>query len=244
MDKRGLISFVAEAVAARWQCDAGAFFRGENSFFVREGCALDMLTFGAGLCARGDADMMALMRERFPKKSARFVMEPACLRVIDAALRERGYFLSGENDRYLRIGGRVRIPAPEGYEYRLYEGDAMEQVWAYAGFGNALNYKDDVIALCAFAPGEDAPVAMTAADDRMGDLWQIGVDTLPAHRRRGLAAYLTAALADAIEARGKTPYYTTWMPNLASANVALRAGFLPVWVEYEAIPLADAVERE
>lgn len=88
----------------------------------------------------------------------------------------------------------------------------------------------DVIAYGAFE-GEQV-VALAAADDYLETMWQIGIDTLPKYRGKGLATFLVQALTKEIIKQDRIPYYTTWSANLASINVALATGFRPVWVEY------------
>ncbi len=108
----------------------------------------------------------------------------------------------------------------------------MSVLYKNQGFDNALNYKNDVIAFGAYH--ENQLVALAGADDNLVNLWQIGIDTLPSYRNKGLACYLVKTLADEIEKRGALAYYTTWSPNIASTAVALKAGFLPTWVGYYA----------
>ena len=68
-------------------------------------------------------------------------------------------------------------------------------------------------------------------------LWQIGVNVLPSHRGRGLAAGLTALLKDELLRRGIVPFYGTAQSHIFSLNTARNAGFRPAWAEVWARPL-------
>lgn len=69
-------------------------------------------------------------------------------------------------------------------------------------------------------------------------MWQIGIDVLPAYRRRGIAAALTSRLALEILRRDRIPFYCAAWSNLKSVRNAFRSGFRPAWVEMTAKSLA------
>ena len=65
-------------------------------------------------------------------------------------------------------------------------------------------------------------------------MWQIGIDVLPAYRKRGIASALTSRLALEVLGRGKVPFYCCAWSNIASARNAVKSGFRPAWVEMTA----------
>ena len=73
-------------------------------------------------------------------------------------------------------------------------------------------------------------------------MWQIGVDVLPAYRRRGIASALTSRLALEVFRLGKAPFYCAAWCNLKSVRNALKCGFRPAWVELTARSLAHIDE--
>ena len=67
-------------------------------------------------------------------------------------------------------------------------------------------------------------------------MWQIGVDVLPAYRKKGIAATLTSNLAMEILERNKVPFYCCAWSNIRSARNAIKSGFSPAWVEMTVKP--------
>lgn len=101
-------------------------------------------------------------------------------------------------------------------------------------------------ALCANRPEHDEVgiaafdgetlVGFAACSSDCDSMWQIGVDVLPAYRRRGIASALTSRLALEILRRNKVPFYCCAWSNLPSAKNAVRSGFRPAWVELTCKP--------
>ena len=66
------------------------------------------------------------------------------------------------------------------------------------------------------------------------EMWQIGIDVLPAYRRQGVASALTSRLALEILERGMVPFYCAAWSNVKSVRNAVKCGFRPAWVEMSA----------
>ena len=97
----------------------------------------------------------------------------------------------------------------------------------------------DVLAVGAY-DGE-ALVGLAGCSADCDTMWQIGVDVLPAYRRRGIASALTSRLALETFARGRVPFYCAAWSNLRSARNALRCGFAPAWVELTVKPSLSVI---
>lgn len=230
MNTSDKIRLAKRSVARTWECDPVVFDRAGNTFLLSERRFFEVLTFGEGAVFRMDSSLYAWCREQFAETKARWTMDGENLYRIETKLREHGRRLCGEHVRYLYLDEKRTIPRPSGYQYALYQGDAVKSLYIHKQFQNALNYSDDVIAYVAYDGEEIAGIA--AADDSMGEMWQIGIDITAKYRQRGLAAYLVKTLADAILAENRLPFYTTWSANIASSRVALSCGFVPVWIGY------------
>jgi GNAT superfamily N-acetyltransferase len=81
-----------------------------------------------------------------------------------------------------------------------------------------------VAAACA----GDLPVAFCYPADQTETLWDIGIDTLEAHRRRGFAASAAAAMARHLAPTGRRPVWSAAEDNPASLRLASKLGFEPV----------------
>lgn len=230
MNAKDTARWTKQQLATRWHCDPEALDAKENVFLEADDTFFEMNTFGANAILRGGKDMLDWCKGLTGDMQGKDIMDGDILYQIEAKLRTHGRKLSGEHVRYLHLADGHAIAQPEGFAYCWYQGNEVKALYEHKWLENALNFKQDVIAVAAFDGSSLAAAA--AADDYMGDLWQIGIDTGPAYRKRGLAAYLVQALAQEIERQGKVPFYTTWPANIGSTRVALSAGFLPFWVGY------------
>jgi GNAT superfamily N-acetyltransferase len=76
-----------------------------------------------------------------------------------------------------------------------------------------------------------AGVAACSADS--DDMWQVGIDVLPAYRGRGIAKWLVHEVTRAILDHEKVPYYSCGLHNLASQRIAFAVGYWPAWTSIE-----------
>jgi len=231
MDRHEKVRAAKKQHAEIWKCDASAFDSDENVFIETGDTFFEIITFGHNAVIRGDAAIVDWCREKFKKTFARDIMDGDNLFGLDNKLRSMGKKLGGEHIRYLHLFPERTVEKPAGFTYKFYDCDTIGEVQQYREFDNALNFERDVLAIAAYDGGA-VLAAMAGADDYMDSMWQIGIDTSPEYRQRGLGAYLVKEIALMIEKRGKVAYYNTWSPNLASTKLALSTGFYPTWMGY------------
>lgn len=127
-------------------------------------------------------------------------------------------------------------PMPCGYALKMLHPEDFTDLYL-PQWSNAL-CKDrkhlDVLGVGAYDGEELVGFAACSADGV--EMWQIGVDVLPAYRRKGIAAAVTSRLALEILERGKVPFYSAAWCNVASVRNAIKCGFRPAWVEMAACP--------
>jgi len=143
-------------------------------------------------------------------------------------------FVYGHALLYLPDLDNIKALVPlAGFTYEFVERDDISALCQHEAFEHSIGNcgghpRPDVLVLLARHGEEIAGMAGCCED--CATMWQIGMDVLPAHRGRGLAAYLVNALALEILRRGKVPYYCTSPANIPSQRTAHRAGFYPAWV--------------
>ena len=94
------------------------------------------------------------------------------------------------------------------------------------------NRERDVLVVGAYDDSELIGLAGCSADCET--MYQIGVDVLPAYRRKGVATAVTSKLALEILKLGKVPFYCAAWSNIKSVRNAIKCGFRPAWVELTA----------
>ena len=129
-------------------------------------------------------------------------------------------------------------PLPCDFELRvLHQADFAELYLPQ--WSNALCEKRkhlDVLGVGAYDQGKLVGLAGCSAD--CDEMYQIGVDVLPAYRRQGIASSVTSQLALEILALDKVPFYCAAWCNIKSVRNAIRCGFRPAWVEMTAKPIS------
>ena len=74
---------------------------------------------------------------------------------------------------------------------------------------------------------EDRLVCLAHSARKRDHVCELGIDTLPAARRRGYALAATLLWADAVATEGREPFYSALAENTASLALAHAAGFRP-----------------
>ncbi len=98
----------------------------------------------------------------------------------------------------------------------------------------------DILAVGAYDGKKLVGLAGCSADCE--EMYQIGIDVLPAYRRQGIGAALTSRLALEILALDKVPFYCAAWSNVKSVRNAIKCGFMPAWVELTARNIAFVEE--
>lgn len=140
------------------------------------------------------------------------------------------------------------LPLPGGYDHRLLERDGVYELAGLEGFPNSLAFDEDGhtgTGIVFFAKSGDRIIALAGAGKEYEGLWEMGVDTDPAHRGEGLGAALVARLSRELMARGQVPFYSASVTNIGSQSVAHRAGLRPLWVDtYSNTLLGDYIYKD
>ena len=191
---------------------------------------LKIAVTGGKILFSGKQEMIEWCRERYSDTGGEWFFEPAVLTDLNRKLNEKGYRIRMLHPFY--IADTVTSAVPGDYTIRWYEGDEIERFRGDGRWDEALSFSataPDVLAVTAESGSEILGMAGASADSPI--MWQIGINTMPEHKGKGIATSLVTLLKNEVLRRGVLPFYGTSFSHLASQRVALRSGFVPAWVE-------------
>lgn len=192
-----------------------------------------LVSYGANIVAAVRPGLDAVVRQYIDHYPTEHCFETPNLHVLNDALQAFGLRVCYMAEYFLPDCGLVR-PLPCDFALRLLTqadfGGLYLPQWS-----NALCEKRralDVLGLGVY--DGDTLVGLAGCSADCDEMWQIGIDVLPAYRRRGIASALISGLAVEIFKRGKVPFYCAAWSNLGSVRSAIKSGFRPAWVELTA----------
>lgn len=195
----------------------------------------DLTTYGAGIVASVAPQIEEFVRDYITRYPSEHCFETPHMQVLNDELKKHGMAVCFMAEYWLP-DAELLYPLPCGYETRLLSPGDFALLYTKE-WSNALCEKRrhlDRIAVGAY--DGDQLIGLAGASADCGTMWQIGIDVLPAYRRRGIASALTSRLAREILAREIVPFYCCAWSNVASARNAVRSGFRPAWVQITAKP--------
>ena len=246
MSKTEILALAKKQLGLDLACSPVLFDSYENSIlisklmdgrrlFSKERDFFKMATFGCGAVISADEKIIGWCDKHLKNQEGIRLFELNNIYRIESELRKYEKHLSGIGEFYLPFQGIGRKKAlyPQA-EVQWFEKDEIPQLYSDKRFKNALLYeaeglRPDILVVAARIDGQFAAMAGASMDS--GLFWQIGIDVMPEHRKKGLAAYLVSELTDEILKRNAVPYYGTWSANIASRSVAAASGYFPAWVE-------------
>lgn len=198
--------------------------------YLRLPFACNLVSYGGGVVASVSSEIRGIVTDYIEKYPTEHLFETPNLHALDDGLAPHGLRTCFMAEYFLPDLSALR-PLPCKYDLRLLQPADFKGLYL-PQWSNALSDKRphlDVLGVGAYDGNALVGFAGCSADcDRM---WQIGIDVLPAYRRQGIAAALTARLALECLKRGKVPFYCAAWSNIPSVRNAIRAGFRPAWVE-------------
>lgn len=247
-EKRQSLALLCRQLAVDYNAPFDAFFTDEitvtqaadlpgRRHYVPGAPFFEMVTLGSGAVITADPKLHPALRKWAQDRTGHWLFEHPNLMEIVPLLNSCGYELFQTLHLYLPKGGIAPAPLPEGFRLEWLAREALQAFPERADWPNALQGEEDgsrpdVIALAAYDGDTLAALAGASADCET--MWQIGVDTLPAYRGKGLGTTIVKTLAAKIMESGKLPFYNTSLSNLHSQNIAVSCGFFPAAVELAA----------
>lgn len=203
--------------------------------FPRWSKPLGIVTMGRGIVVSSSPDRLAWLQTTLGHLDRDAVFSAAMLGRLSEYVEPDRQTLAGPDTKYVCTLADLReATLPAGVGVHVVRGDAVKELYNFPGFRNALGYRvnsprPDVLAAVATIGGDVVGVAGASAD--CDAMWQIGVDVVPGERGRGIGRAVVSRLTREVLAEGRLPYYSAFVANVASHDVATAVGFWPVWVE-------------
>lgn len=252
MTNREILQIAMEQSARDINCKAEDFLR-DYPVFVKSGVGTDarayykepitcnMVSYGNNIVASVKEEYRTVIEEYLMKFKFYHCFETPNLNWLSERLLPMGQKICFMAEYYLPDAEHFQV-LPCVYKTRILEQKEFKDLYR-PEWCNALcedRKERDVLGIGAYDAGELIGLAGASAD--CDTMWQIGIDVLPAYRRRGVAASLTGALAAEILQRGKAPFYCSAWSNIPSVRNAVKSGFIPAWVEMTVKP-AEVVDE-
>lgn len=248
VDNRTIWQIALQQSAIDLNCKPEDFFGNENRVVVSEPHpqakkyyrlphVCQMVSYGSCVVASVRADAKETVDMYLKKVPASHAFETPNLHELDAMLLPHGLKSRFMGACFLPDTALLQ-PLPCAYELKLLHQEDFAELYL-PQWSNALcedRKQLDVLGVGAYDGEKLAGFAACSADGV--EMWQIGVDVLPAYRRQGIAAALTSRLALEILERDKVPFYSAAWCNVASVRNAVKCGFRPAWVELSAGEIA------
>lgn len=203
--------------------------------YYKEPVSCNLVSYGNNIVASVREEYREIIEEYIKKFTFYHCFETPNLNWLSERLLPMGQKICFMAEYYLPDVEHVQV-LPCVYETRILEqadfGELYRPEWSNALCEDRKEY--DVLGIGAYDGGRLIGFAGASAD--CDTMWQIGIDVLPAYRRRGVASALTGKLAAEILKRGKVPFYCSAWSNIPSVRNAVRSGFIPAWVELTVKP--------
>lgn len=222
--------FKGEHVVVRSRADMGA------RKYLSLPFALDLASYGNNVVASADEALIPVAEAYLRGRRTEACFGTPALHELDAMLLPFGLRTFFQAEYFLPDLNAMRGIAC-AYPTRILAREAFSGLYL-PQWSNALckaRKENDV--LCVGAYDGDTLIGLAGCSADCERMWQIGIDVLPAYRKRGVAAALVSRLAAETLARGKVPFYCAAWSNLASKKTALACGFRPAWVQLTAKPV-------
>lgn len=249
MTNKQILEIAMKQSAVDSNCDWQDFTKQENKVVVskkRENARkylglpflCDLTTYGTNIVASVSPELGEFVTDYISRFPVEHCFETPNLHVLMDRIRPFGYnvcfmaeYSLPDVDVLMGLHLAEKLKKKYHYQIRFLGPDDFCELYTEQ-WANALCEKRkelDVLAVGAF--DGDKLIGLAGASADCETMWQIGVDVLPAYRRKGIASALTNELAIEILKKDIVPFYCCAWSNLGSIRNAVASGFRPAWVQ-------------
>ncbi|MBR6768468.1 MAG: GNAT family N-acetyltransferase [Clostridia bacterium] len=229
-------------------CKASDFEKSENLIvisrdnerarrYLKLPFSCQLVSYGNNIVASVSPEFCEMTEQYIGSYSMVDCFDTPTIHILNEALMQKGQKICFMAEYFLPDVDVLRARTVEDacpYELRLLSQEDFADLYL-PEWSNALCKERkhlDILGVGAYDNGKLVGLAGCSADCEQ--MWQIGIDVLPAYRRLGIASALTSRLAIEILNRGKVPFYCAAWCNIKSVRNAIKSGFRPAWVEMTA----------
>lgn len=209
--------------------------------YYKEPIACNFVSYGSNIVASVKDEYKTIVEEYIDKFLFYHCFETPNMHWLESRMQEHGQSVCFMAEYFLPdMESLKRLPCD--YEIKVLTQDSFADLYL-PEWSNALcEARKELDVLGVGAYDGDRLIGLAGCSADCTTMWQIGVDVLPAYRKKGIAASLTSNLAMEILERGKVPFYCCAWSNVPSSRNAVKSGFSPAWVEMTVKPQSFVCE--
>ena len=200
-----------------------------------------MVTLGRNTVIMADECLHEFLHNFIKDVEGHRLFEFGNLTVLNEELKRYGYQMAPTHHMFLPCRN---VEVEERYQVKWLYDSEISPFYGNPQFPNAIAFPvscsvrpDRIVAI---AVDGDTIMGMAGCSEDAPHWQQIGIDTLPEYRSRGIGFYLVTLLKNKIIEMGDIPFYGTAAANIQSQNIAINSGFKPAWVETEAMKIEES----
>jgi GNAT superfamily N-acetyltransferase len=204
---------------------------GRRKFPFREK-SLGVATMGRGVVVSCSEERLRWAETILSRLSRNEICSAPAAALMNRYVSKEGQNMVGPDLKHV-CAPDIFIPFTADKEIKItlvYDARQLEK-YDYSQFPDCLGHNNNPNRVAAIARINGKIAGMASATADCSSLWQIGVDTLPDFRRRGIGKAVVSAVTKYILGQGAIPYYSTLESNIASRRIATSLGYRPAWVE-------------
>lgn len=246
LDYKSALQIVKKVLMADFACDERGF--DEEGVFVYQAREIEggrhfplpekflaVVTMGKGVVISCSSRRLTWAKANLNRLTPIEIFSASTIARMERYVSRDNQFMAGPDLKHICTPDCFRpYNIDEEIEVSLIEGPEIQGLYENNRFPNALgnrNNPERPRLIASLAKCESMLVGVAAASADCDVMWQIGVDTLPGYRNRGIGKTLVSLLTEALFKMGKLPYYSTAVSNITSRRIAISLGYRPTWVE-------------
>lgn len=196
---------------------------------------LNLICINNKIVARSDEPkIIDWLNENYGDFKGEWLSEYYNSRKLDEGLKQFGICIGNLQPFFIPVEKRTEPDSNvlKDVELKWYNQEEILQFKGDKRFEHAVIFDKDAPDMIAVTAEKNGQVlSMVAANADSKTMWQMGIDVIPEYSGHGIGTTMVALLKNKIMDMGIVPYYGTAASHIKSQMTAVRAGFIPGWLE-------------